>query len=357
MPPGVDPAAKRKEYHSNDFPHSDLADVGKAFDEKWAHVNREELAEEVSRAAAINWQRFHRRNNTGLFFKPRHFVTRAFPDLLLLRPDANVLETGAGNGSNATLLEAMSSMRLFVSDIAGASLLAVSAHPALKANEQRVTLFTWDLVTGGVPAGLESSSEPKAAPSSSMINASVAVDAVFASDKTRGSARRASSKPQRIKRDPPESESRPDSGGSDVRLSYVERVRSWAFLPPELNGEMDAALLMFVLSAIHPKHHAAALRNVFSTLKPGGLLCFRDYGLYDLAQLRAGEENILTPKLHVRGDGTLAYYFSLDEVRQLLTSAGFEVQELEFCTIRSLNRKKGITLDRVWVHAKAIRPI
>jgi hypothetical protein len=40
------------------------------------------------------------------------------------------------------------------------------------------------------------------------------------------------------------------------------------------------------------------------------VLCIRDYGLYDLAMLRAPKGNVLQPQLHKRGDGTLAYYFS-----------------------------------------------
>lgn len=46
------------------------------------------------------------------------------------------------------------------------------------------------------------------------------------------------------------------------------------------------------------------------TLRPGGILCFRDYGVFDLAQLRVPETSVITPQLHFRGDGTLAYYFS-----------------------------------------------
>ena len=56
--------------------------------------------------------------------------------------------------------------------------------------------------------------------------------------------------------------------------------------------------------------HVLALPSNKQTLHPGGLLCFRDYGVFDLAQLRAPETSILSPQLHFRGDGTLAYYFS-----------------------------------------------
>jgi len=92
-------------------------------------------------------------------------------------------------------------------------------------------------------------------------------------------------------------------------------------------------------------------------LAPGGLLCFRDYGLYDAAQLRAKPANLITERLHKRSDGTLSYYFSVADVEASLAAAGFHVQEVQWCTVRCVNRKLGLTLNRVWVHAKAWKPL
>ena len=50
-------------------------------------------------------------------------------------------------------------------------------------------------------------------------------------------------------------------------------------------------------------------------LKPGGLLFFRDYGLYDHAMLRFSPANKLSDNFYVRQDGTRAYYFSKGKLK------------------------------------------
>lgn len=140
----------------------------------------------------------------------------------------------------------------------------------------------------------------------------------------------------------------------------------------------STALLLFTLSALAPREHPAALRNLAASLPLGGNLLFRDYGHGDLAQLRAppcsrlawepegsgaagGAAPPPSPDLagatHRRSDGTLAHYFKVEELRALLGAAGFEPLELLYHTVENRNRKSGQAMQRVFVHALARRVV
>lgn len=100
-----------------------------------------------------------------------------------------------------------------------------------------------------------------------------------------------------------------------------------ACLPPNVApSSVDFILMIFVLSALHPNEWRQAIANLYTVsvlfrpslwlsirqvLKPGGRILLRDYGRYDLAQLRFKEGRLLEDNFYIRGDKTRVYFFSL----------------------------------------------
>lgn len=120
---------------------------------------------------------------------------------------------------------------------------------------------------------------------------------------------------------------------------------------------VDIATLIFVLSAIHPNNFHQTLRNVYELLKPGGLLLFRDYGLYDMAQLRFKAGHKISDNFYMRQDGTRSYYFSTDYMKSLLEESGFEVDFISYIHRRTVNKKENIDVPRIFVQCKARKPL
>lgn len=89
-------------------------------------------------------------------------------------------------------------------------------------------------------------------------------------------------------------------------------------LPPGLEeGSVDVAILIFIFSALSPDQWALAVRNVHRVLKPGGMVCFRDYGRGDLAQVRFRKGRYLDENFYIRGDGTRVYFFDQDQLANI----------------------------------------
>lgn len=69
-------------------------------------------------------------------------------------------------------------------------------------------------------------------------------------------------------------------------------------------GSIQIASLIFVLSAISPASWPQVARVAFRALSPGGVLLFRDYGRYDMAQLRFKPGHKIADNFYMRQDGT-----------------------------------------------------
>ncbi|WKX93314.1 hypothetical protein Q1695_010955 [Nippostrongylus brasiliensis] len=85
---------------------------------------------------------------------------------------------------------------------------------------------------------------------------------------------------------------------------------------------LDFVVCIYVLSAIHPSKARQAVKNLVALLKPGGMLLLKDYGRFDLTQLRFKKDRYIEENLYCRGDGTLVYFFSKEELDELLRSEG-----------------------------------
>jgi len=67
-------------------------------------------------------------------------------------------------------------------------------------------------------------------------------------------------------------------------------------------------------------------------------------------------DDISDDPVFVRGEGTIARFFSVDSARSLFESVGFDTLELRYCTVYNRNRRTGQELKRVFVHGVFRKP-
>ncbi|KAL5107319.1 tRNA N 3 methylcytidine methyltransferase METTL2 [Taenia crassiceps] len=89
------------------------------------------------------------------------------------------------------------------------------------------------------------------------------------------------------------------------------------------------------------------IRNLYACLRPGGVIFFRDYGLYDLSQIRVKQGRCIGRNFYTRGDGTCAYFFEQGLVeKQIRTDRRLIV-----------NRRKRLKMYRVYIQGKYQKPL
>ncbi|KHN95395.1 uncharacterized protein MAM_06672 [Metarhizium album ARSEF 1941] len=137
-------------------------------------------------------------------------------------------------------------------------------------------------------------------------------------------------------------------------------------LPPDIvEGTVDVAVMVFIFSALSPKEWAQAVRNVHRALKPGGLVCFRDYGRGDLAQVRFRKGRYLEENFYIRGDGTRVYFFDQQELAKIWSGdeaftddpensrmPRFEIENLGVDKRLIVNRARKLKMYRCWLQGQ-----
>lgn len=133
--------------------------------------------------------------------------------------------------------------------------------------------------------------------------------------------------------------------------AFVFDITCLAKLDEIPENSLDFITCIFVLSAINPNTWNNARDNLFKLLKPGGVLLIRDYGIYDMTQLRF-KNGFMGDSWYKRGDGTRVYFFTNEELGELFGGKDWECLQNVMDRRLLVNRAKQLKMYRCWVQAK-----
>jgi methyltransferase-like protein 6 len=121
---------------------------------------------------------------------------------------------------------------------------------------------------------------------------------------------------------------------------------------PFQDDSCDRMMVIFTLSAMRPSEMTGALCEAKQALKKGGLLLIRDYGLYDMAQLRFPGSQLIdhVNMVYQRADGTLSSFFSREQLESMAKGVGFWCKECKYVCTNIINKKDGKNMRRVFIH-------
>lgn len=142
---------------------------------------------------------------------------------------------------------------------------------------------------------------------------------------------------------------------SDPR-SYVKTVHA------DVPEGVDFVTALWALSALPPgQQQRDAAAGLARLLKGGGMLFVRDYASGDMREAKFAErgqrldDDNDSGRLYLRGDGTYAYFFTCEELRELFERVNMVCETCEYVDRAVENRKDQIKMSRRWIHAKFIK--
>ena len=315
------------------------------------------------------WNLFHTNHSAGNFYKPRRYLTKSFPCILQyfannentnntthhrdgegqlqknVQEDRILLEIGCGSGSSCIpIIKQCSEMKCSPDDDGSTRRILLACDSSSVAVDTTLR-FVAKFVEK--EEGTNDGEKKKIPCKNILFDAFVADPSLSMEEANVSFVHEVKTAYEQLISKDSSADHKVDN--SEIILSSFEE------------GVAGIVLMVFVLSAVTPSRVERFLEQIYQTTKPGGKVCFRDYGLYDMPMLRfdstAECKSDGDDPVFVRGEGTIARFFSIESTRELFETAGFKTVELRYCTVFNNNRKTGQKLKRVFVHGVFEKPI